>query len=90
MDHQWCKTTFRELLEWAITAVKQIQFSYYPWRDVSSFFITILLILFKMKTSFSWYEITLFKKKNQRTYYKKKNLALGYPCDRHLINTCDK
>lgn len=53
---------FRELLEWALAAVKQIQFSYYPWRDVSSFFITILLILFKTKTSFSWYEIT-FKKK---------------------------
>lgn len=31
-DHIWGDT------EWVITAVKQIQFSYYPWRGVSSFF----------------------------------------------------
>jgi len=75
MNHQWCKTRFRELLEWAITAVKQIQFSYYPWRDVSSFFITILLILFKMKASFLGMKLP-FLKKNQRSYHEKKTWHL--------------
>lgn len=77
MDHQWYKPMFRELLEQARTAVKQILFSYYPWRDVSSFFITILLILSKMKTSFLGMKLPLKKKKIEELTTRKKTWHLG-------------
>lgn len=43
-----------------------------------------------MKASFAWYEIT-FKKIIKELYFslQEKKLALGYVCDRHLINACE-
>jgi len=74
MVHQWFKTTFRELLEWDITAIKQIRFTNYPWRDDSSSLIAILTILFKMKTHFLGMKLPL---KKTEVLNMRKNVAYG-------------